>query len=90
MSTSAQRRLSSGSLVLLALAFIAAVIISNQLFSGWRIDLTENRLYTLSDGTKRILQNIDEPINLHFYFSDRATESLPSLRAYANRVREML
>ena len=90
MSTSAQRRLSSGSLVLLALAFIAAVIISNQLFSGWRIDLTENRLYTLSDGTKRILKNIDEPINLHFYFSDRATESLPSLRAYANRVREML
>ncbi len=90
MSTSAQRRLSSGSLVLLALAFIAAVIISNQLFSGWRIDLTENRLYTLSDGTKRILENIDEPINLHFYFSDRATESLPSLRAYANRVREML
>lgn len=90
MSTSAQRRLSSGSLVLLALAFIAAVIISNQLFSGWRIDLTENKLYTLSDGTKRILQNIDEPINLHFYYSDRATESLPSLRAYANRVREML
>lgn len=90
MSTSAQRRLSSGSLVLLALAFIAAVIISNQLFTGWRIDLTENKLYTLSDGTKRVLQNIDEPINLYFYFSDRATESLPPLRSYANRVREML
>jgi ABC-type uncharacterized transport system involved in gliding motility auxiliary subunit len=90
MSTPVQRRLTSSSLLLLALAFIAAVIISNQLFSGWRIDLTENNLYTLSPGTKRILGNIDEPINLHFYFSDRATENLPSLRGYANRVREML
>ena len=90
MSTPAQRRLDSGSLVLLLLAFIAAVIISNQVFSGWRIDFTENNLYTLSPGTKRILEKIEEPINLHFYYSDKATENLPSLRSYANRVREML
>jgi ABC-type uncharacterized transport system involved in gliding motility auxiliary subunit len=90
MSTSSQRSLSTTSLLLLALAFIAAVIISNQLFGSWRIDLTENRLYTLSDGTKRILEKIDEPINLHFYFSDKATENIPSLRSYANRVRELL
>lgn len=90
MSTPVQRRLDSGSLLLLALAFIAAVIISNQLFSGWRIDFTENNLYTLSPGTQRILEKIEEPVNLHFYYSDRATENLPSLRSYANRVREML
>ena len=90
MSTKQQQRLSSVSLVLLALAFIAAVIISNQLFKGWRIDLTENKLYTLSDGTKRILGNIDEPINLYFYFSDQASANIPTLRAYANRIREML
>jgi ABC-type uncharacterized transport system involved in gliding motility auxiliary subunit len=90
MSTHLQRRLDSGSLLLLALAFIAAVIISNQLFSGWRIDFTENDLYTLSPGTQRILGKIEEPINLSFYYSDKATENLPSLRSYANRVREML
>jgi ABC-type uncharacterized transport system involved in gliding motility auxiliary subunit len=90
MSTSSQRSLSSASLLLLALAFIAAVIISNQVFKGWRIDLTENKLYTLSDGTKRILEKIEEPINLYFYFSDKATENIPSLRSYANRVRELL
>lgn len=78
------------SLLLLALAFIAAVIVSNQLFRGWRIDLTENNLYTLSDGTQRILEKIEEPINLYFYFSDQATENLPGIRAYANRVRELL
>jgi ABC-type uncharacterized transport system involved in gliding motility auxiliary subunit len=90
MTTSSQKSLNTTSLLLLALAFIAAVIISNQLFRGWRIDLTDNQLYTLSDGTKRILEKIDEPINLYFYFSDRATENIPSLRSYANRVRELL
>lgn len=90
MSTKSQQRLSLTSLVLLALAFVAAVIIANQLFKGWRIDLTENKLYTLSDGTRQMLGKIDEPINLYFYFSDQATEGLPSLRDYAARVREML
>ena len=83
MTTSSQKSLNTTSLLLLALAFIAAVIISNQLFRGWRIDLTDNQLYTLSDGTKRILEKIEEPINLYFYFSDRVTENIPSLRSSA-------
>ena len=90
MSTRTQKRLSYSSLLLLAVAFIVAVIISNKLFSGWRMDLTDNKLYTLSDGTQRILDNIEEPINLYYYFSDQATANIPTLRAYANRVREML
>jgi ABC-type uncharacterized transport system involved in gliding motility auxiliary subunit len=90
MSTEHQRRLGASGIVLLCIAFIAAVLVSNQLFKGWRIDLTENRLYTLSDGTKRILENIDEPINLYLFWSDKASEGIPSLRDYAGRVREML
>lgn len=76
--------------MLLAVAFIVAVSISNAVFKGWRIDLTENNLYTLSEGTKNLLEDIDEPINLYFYFSDEATAGMPSLRSYAARVREML
>ena len=90
MSTKTQQRLSASSLILLAIAFVVAVSISNQVFRGWRIDLTEDNLYTLSDGTKHLLGNIAEPINLYFYYSDQASASLPSLRAYATRVREML
>lgn len=90
MTTKSQRRISASNLVFLAIAFIAAIIISNELFRGWRIDLTENSLYTLSDGTRRIVDKIDEPINLYFYYSDQATENIPSLRSYAERVREML
>lgn len=90
MSTKLQQRLSASSLALLAVAFVAAVMLSNKLFSGWKLDLTEDQLYTLSDGTKRILDKIDEPINLYFYYSDQATAGIPSLRSYAERVREML
>lgn len=90
MSTGQQDRTGVFGLMLLAVAFVFAVIVSNQLFSGVRLDLTENRLYTLSDGTKRILDEIDEPINLYFYFSNEATRGIPSLRDYAVRVREML
>jgi ABC-type uncharacterized transport system involved in gliding motility auxiliary subunit len=90
MSTRLQQRLSVSSLVLLILAFVIAVSLSNQLFRGWRIDLTENHLYTLSDGTRNMLRNIEEPLNLYFYYSDEATASMPTLRSYANRVLEML
>ena len=90
MSTQTQQRLSVSSLLIILLGFVAAVIVSNQLFKGLRLDLTENNLYTLSDGTKRILANIDEPINLYFYYSDQAAAGIPSLRGYAGRVREML
>ena len=90
MSTRAQQQLSASSLVMLGVAFIVAVSISNEVFRGWRIDLTENNLYTLSDGTRNMLAGIEEPLNLYFYFSDQASESMPSLRSYAERVREML
>ncbi|SVD03435.1 uncharacterized protein METZ01_LOCUS356289, partial [marine metagenome] len=90
MDTKRQQRLSISSLTLLAIAFVVAIAISNQVFRGWRIDLTENNLYTLSDGTKKLLNNLNEPINLYFYFSDEASRSMPSLRSYAQRVQEML
>ncbi len=90
MKKQTQSRLNAGRLLLIAAAFVAAVIVSNQLFRGWHIDLTENKLYTLSEGTKRILGKINEPIDLHFYFSDKATGNVQTLRDYANRVKELL
>jgi len=77
-------------LITVAAIFIIAVSASNTMFRGLRLDLTENSLYTLSDGTKNILTNIGEPINLYFFYSDRATAEVPYLRTYAGRAREML
>jgi ABC-type uncharacterized transport system involved in gliding motility auxiliary subunit len=72
------------------LAFIVAVMASNVLLRGWRIDLTKNQLYTLSQGTRNVLQKIDEPINLYLFFSNQETQGLPAVRAYATRVTETL
>lgn len=73
-----------------AVVFVLTAVLNNQLFRGMRLDLTENNLYTLSDGTRKILGNISEPINLYFFYSDRATAEIPTLRTYAGRVKEIL
>jgi ABC-type uncharacterized transport system involved in gliding motility auxiliary subunit len=55
-----------------------------------RLDLTAERIYTLSPGTKALLAKIEEPVQLDFYFS-RSISTLPLLaRNYADRVQEML
>jgi ABC-type uncharacterized transport system involved in gliding motility auxiliary subunit len=85
-----RRALAGSTLVILAVLFVALVVLIGALFRGARLDLTENRLYTLSDGTRAVVRKLDEPINLYFFFSDQAAQDMPPLRTYANRVRELL
>ena len=65
-------------------------MLNNQLLSSARLDLTENQVYSLSQGSKQVLKEIDEPINLYFFFSDKASKNMTSLRNYANRVESLL
>jgi ABC-type uncharacterized transport system involved in gliding motility auxiliary subunit len=78
------------SLVLITVVFFALVLINNQLLSPIRLDMTENQVYSLSSGSKQVLAEIDEPINLYFFFSDKASKNMTSLRNYANRVESLL
>lgn len=55
-----------------------------------RLDLTEDRLYTLSDGTKRILAKIDTPVVIHFYRTRSSTDMPVFLKNYADRVEDLL
>ncbi len=80
-----------GGLAALAVLFLGVVMLSNLGLRGMRLDLTQNRLYTLSPGTKQVLDEIKEPINLYFYFSrDAAAKQFPLIMPYATRVREFL
>lgn len=80
-----------GGLLALAVLFLGVVMISNLALRGMRVDLTQNRLYTLSPGTKQVLAELKEPINLYFYFSrDAAAKQSPLIMPYAERVREFL
>jgi gliding motility-associatede transport system auxiliary component len=90
MSTRSRQSIGYSTLVVLFLVFGAAVMASNVLLRGVRLDLTENQLYTLSPGTVKMLRGIDEPIHLYLFFSNEPTKDLPALRAYKQRVQEML
>ncbi|MEP4300902.1 MAG: Gldg family protein, partial [Paraglaciecola sp.] len=76
--------------LLLVILFFALVFINNKLLSPYRLDLTENQVYSLSEGSKKVIREIDEPINLYFFFSDKASKNMISLRNYANRVESLL
>jgi ABC-type uncharacterized transport system involved in gliding motility auxiliary subunit len=77
-------------LIALALAFVAGISLINNVFHGVQVDLTENRLYTLSEGTGKILGKIAEPVHVYLFYSDKATTNIPAIRTWAGRVREML
>ncbi len=77
-------------LFIIAALFIAVVVFSNQMFRSARLDLTQDKLFTLSEGTRQVLSEIDEPITLRFYYSSRIAEDLPDIGVYAQRVRDML
>ncbi|MGK8707643.1 GldG family protein [Metapseudomonas otitidis] len=81
---------SSAGLLLIALAFLAFNMVSGLALTNARLDLTEQKLYTISDGTRQILGELDEPINLYFFYSDKSAKDLVVLRNYARRVEEML
>jgi ABC-type uncharacterized transport system involved in gliding motility auxiliary subunit len=55
-----------------------------------RLDLTEEKLFTVSEGTRDVLGSIDETIRLNFYFSSALGEQSPGHANYAKRVRELL
>jgi ABC-type uncharacterized transport system involved in gliding motility auxiliary subunit len=83
--------MSVGGLVLLAVLFLGVVMLSNVGLRGMRLDLTQNKLYTLSSGTQQVLRELKEPVNLYFYFSrDVAAKQSPLILPYAARVREFL
>jgi ABC-type uncharacterized transport system involved in gliding motility auxiliary subunit len=78
-------------LIALAVLFLGIVMLSNVGLRGMRVDLTQNKLYTLSPGTQQVLAELKEPVNLYFYFSrEAAAKQAPLVMPYATRVREFL
>jgi ABC-type uncharacterized transport system involved in gliding motility auxiliary subunit len=90
MESNTRKLYSAGSIVLLTITFVALVILSGTLLKGWRLDLTSNKQYTLSEGTRNILSDIEEPVNFYLFFSEEASRDLPQIRDYAKWVGEML
>ena len=82
--------LGGGALLALALLFVGLTILFDHALHGWRVDLTQNRLYSTAPGTDRILKNLREPVNLYFFFTEKTAAQLPVIKTYGGRVREFL
>lgn len=77
-------------ILIAALVFLSVTVIGDRFFRGARLDLTADKLYSLSDGTKNLLGAYDEPITLDFYFSKSLATPFPQLLAYGKRVEDLL
>ena len=80
----------AAALVIAAVLFFAVNILSDGVFRLARLDLTENKLYTLSQGTRNIIASLDEPVALRFFYSGALANKAPQVRTYAERVRDLL
>lgn len=70
--------------------FIAVNCITNKFFSFVRFDLTNNKIFSLSAGSRKIINNIKEPINLKLFFSKQFSKENPYFFSFALRVEEFL
>ena len=79
---------STSGLVLLIVGFVSVNIISQKL--SYRLDVTQEKVFSLSEGTTKILAKIDRPITARLYFSRSIKELPPFIKSYGTRVEEVL
>jgi ABC-type uncharacterized transport system involved in gliding motility auxiliary subunit len=77
-------------LVLAAILFVGLNIFADNFFTSARLDLTQNKQFTLNRGTRNILAKLREPVTLKFYYSRTTGARYASTAAYAKRVRDLL
>lgn len=75
---------------------LGAVILFAVNMIGWeslklyRLDVTENKLFTLTDSTRKVIADVDDPITLKFYYTDALGARAPAYGLYADRVQALL
>ena len=85
------RKTEHGVLAALAVVlFFTVNILAAALFSNLRVDLTEEGLFTISQGTHNILEGLEDPIEIKLYFSQKRGTPYPSFLRYGQRVRNLL
>ena len=83
-------KLAWGGLVLAGITFLAVNLLASTAFRGVKADMTRDGLYTISDGTRKALKAIDEPIDIRVYFSKRLGDAAPTYAKNFDRVRSLL
>lgn len=75
---------------LLSAVFLGAMIVNNTYFQNINIDLTKEKIYSLSKGSQQIAANVNEPITLYLFFSENNSSGMTVIRDYKARVESLL
>jgi ABC-type uncharacterized transport system involved in gliding motility auxiliary subunit len=90
MTNTDKSRLAVFAVIVAAVLFLAVNIIAQTTFSAVRLDVTEGQVYTLTEETIPVFQDIKEPIIVRVYFSQNLAEASPRHGVYFQRVRDLL
>lgn len=85
-----RRTMAWSAVVLAGVLALSINLISSIVFRNMKADLTADRLYTISEGTRKVLTKIDEPITVRVYYSQRLGEVAPLFNKYFERVKALL
>ncbi len=85
-----QQTMSWTGIGLIMATFVGVTVVGDRLFSSVNLDLTEDKIFTLSDGTEEVLGSIDEPITLRLYRSQALQDLGPVYANHAKRVDNLL
>ncbi len=83
-------KLSWIALVLGAVILFAVNMIGWQSLKLYRLDVTENKLFTVTDSTRKVVADVDDPITLKFYYTDALGARAPAYGLYADRIQALL
>lgn len=70
--------------------FVSVNLMAGIFLKSFRADLTEDKIFTLSESTYDVINKIEEPILLRLYFSEELGLVIPELSNYYKRVSELI
>ncbi|MFT7542776.1 MAG: ABC-type uncharacterized transport system involved in gliding motility auxiliary subunit, partial [Gammaproteobacteria bacterium] len=86
-----KKMLSSAGLLLAVVLFVAGNLLASRALKKARVDMTQEQLFTLSEGARNIAAKVSEPVQMYLYFSEDAVADVdPGLLDFGRRVRDQL
>lgn len=74
----------------LVIGFMGFNLLANNLTRGTQIDFTEDKIFTLSENTKKILADLPEPVTAKLYYTPILEQRNPALRRLFDKTRQLL
>src|SRR2546421_1314263 len=77
----------------LGVVVMGLIIVAINLIFGvakQRVDFTQEKLYTLSAGTKAILKKLDTPVEIRFYCTQGEKEIPAQFKVYSQHISDLL